>query len=70
MLYNNKEKRVQTNADCQSCPYFDKCTKQCKGIGIKCFEYEPKTMTAIDAVTHLPINLNKLNQIREQQERQ
>lgn len=66
MLYNNKKQRVQTNADCLSCPYFDKCTKKCKGLGKVCFEYDPKTMTAIDPVTHLAIKLNKI-ETREQE---
>ena len=67
MLYNNKEQRVQTNADCLNCPYFDKCNKKCMGLGKRCFEYDKYTMTAIDTVTHLPINLHKLNKLREQE---
>ena len=70
MLYNNKKQGVQTNADCLTCPYFDKCTKKCSGLGKRCFEYDKYTMTAIDPVTKLPINLKKLDTIREQERQQ
>lgn len=55
MLYNKDKKGRQTNADCLTCPYFDKAKKRCSGIGKRCFEYDEKTMTAIDPVTKLPI---------------
>lgn len=59
MLYNKDREKVQTNADCLTCPYFDRAKKKCKGIGKACFEYDPITMTAFDPVTKLPINFNK-----------
>lgn len=57
MLYNKDLKKVQTNADCLTCPLFDKKRKKCKGIGKICFEYDEKTRTAIDPITKLPIVL-------------
>lgn len=57
MLYNKSLKKVQTNIDCLKCQYFDMNNKKCKGIGKNCFEFDPKTRTAIDPVTKLPIRL-------------
>ena len=57
MLYNKELKKVQTNADCITCTYFDKKKKKCNGIGKNCFEYDEKTKTAIDTITKLPIKL-------------
>ena len=42
MLYNKQLNKVQTNADCLQCQYFDKKKKKCKGIGKNCFEFDPK----------------------------
>jgi hypothetical protein len=58
MLYNNNLKKVQASSDCITCPNFDKKEKKCLGIGKICLEYDPKTKTAIDTVTKLPIKLN------------
>ena len=59
MLYNNSKKQIKQIVDCLSCPYFDKKKKKCVGgIGKICFEYDPKTQTAIDPKTKLPIKLN------------
>ena len=55
MLYNMELKKVRTKVDCQTCKYFDKRTKDCKGIGKACFEYDPITNTALDPITRLPI---------------
>ena len=58
MLYNKEHNKIQTNADCLQCPFFDKHKKKkCKGIGKNCFEYDEKTHTAIDPITKLPIRL-------------
>ena len=58
MLFNKEKKNIQRMTDCLSCPYFDKKKKRCvDGIGKNCFEYDPKTKTAIDPKTHLPIKL-------------
>lgn len=59
MLYNNSKKKVQQSTDCLTCQYFDKRKKKCLGgIGKNCFEYDPKTKTAIDPITKLPIRLS------------
>ena len=58
MLYNKDLKKVQTNADCLQCPLFDKHKKKCRGIGKVCFEYDPKSRTAIDPITKMPIRLD------------
>jgi hypothetical protein len=55
MLYNIKLKKVKKSSDCITCLYFDKKKKKCNGIGKNCFEYDPKTRTAIDPITKLPI---------------
>ena len=57
MLYNIETKEPRKSIDCFECPYFDKELKKCKGIGKRCFEYDPKTMTIIDPVTKLPLKL-------------
>lgn len=57
MLYNKNLKKIKTSVDCLTCPNFDKKEKKCKGIGIVCFEYDPKTKTAIDPISKLPIKL-------------
>lgn len=58
MLYNKSKNNIQQTTDCLSCPYFDKYRKECiGGIGKNCFEYDPKTKTAIDPITKLPIKL-------------
>lgn len=58
MLYNKQLKKVQASSDCITCPHFDKKKKKCLGIGKNCFEYDPKTRTAIDPITRLPIKLD------------
>lgn len=58
MLYNKDTKKVQTNVDCLKCKEFNKKLKKCNGIGKVCFEYDPKTRTAIDPITRLPIKLD------------
>lgn len=55
MLFNVKNRKPQTNINCLTCPYFDKKNKKCKGIGKACFEYDEKTKTIYDPITHLPI---------------
>lgn len=57
MLYNKEKQKIQSTVDCQTCQYFDKRKKKCKGLGKNCFEYDAKTQTAIDPVTKLPIRL-------------
>lgn len=58
MIYNMDKKRKQTNIDCLTCQYFDKQLKKCVGgIGAVCFEYDDKTMTILDPVTKLPLNI-------------
>lgn len=57
MLYNKELDKIKTCADCITCKFFDKRTKICSGIGKNCFEFDPKTRTAIDPVTKLPIKL-------------
>ena len=59
MLYNKQLNKVQTNIDCLQCEYFDKRRKKCCGIGKNCFEFDPKTRTAIDPITKLPIKLGE-----------
>ena len=58
MLYNKFTKRPQVMVDCQTCEFFDKKKKRCNGIGKNCFEFDPKTRTAFDPITHLPIKFN------------
>lgn len=58
MLYNNDLKRVQASSQCITCQHFDKKQKKCFGIGKCCFEFDPKTRTAIDPITRLPIKLD------------
>lgn len=60
MLYNKKKERVKQQVDCMTCPYFDKSQKKCNGLGKNCFEYDPKTRTAIDPVTKLSIRIDKI----------
>ncbi len=55
MLYNTRKERKTKPADCITCPYFDKKTRKCKGIGKICFEVD-RTNTLIDPVTGLPYN--------------
>lgn len=62
MLYNNKKKRLKTSMDCLDCIYFDKVEKRCNGLGKVCFLFDVKTNTAIDHITNLPINLDKLKE--------
>lgn len=57
MLYHNEKKKVQTNIDCLTCPYFNERERKCEGLGKVCFEYDPKTETCIDPITRLPIKL-------------
>lgn len=55
MLYNFETNKVKQAIDCLTCSYFDKNKKKCVGgIGIVCYEYDPKTHTAIDPKTKLP----------------
>lgn len=59
MLFNKEKKQIHKLLDCLSCPYFDKSKKKCVGgIGKNCFEYDPKTHTAIDPKTKLPIKID------------
>lgn len=58
MLYNKEKQKVQKSIDCLTCKHFDKRLKKCNGIGKNCFEYDPKTRTAIDPITRLPIKLD------------
>lgn len=57
MLYNKEKKRIKTNKDCLTCPYFDTQKKSCTGLNKNCFEYDAITGIAIDGVTKLPIKL-------------
>lgn len=58
MLYNKDLKKAKTNKDCLVCQHFDKKKKRCFGIGKVCFEFDPKTRTAFDPITKLPIKLD------------
>lgn len=58
MLYNKNLKKIKKSKDCFTCDYFDRKNKKCKGIGKCCFEFDPKTQTAIDPITRLPIKFN------------
>ena len=55
MLYNISKEKVWKNVDCLTCEYFDADLKKCFGFGKNCVEYDPKTKTAIDPVTKLPL---------------
>ena len=55
MLLNIETNKIHVNSDCLTCPYFDKKEKRCKGIGKRCFEYDPLTKRIFDPITHLPI---------------
>lgn len=55
MLYNKELKKVKASSDCITCQHFDKKKKKCFGIGKCCFEFDPKTRTAIDPITRLPL---------------
>lgn len=55
MLYNIEKRNTRNVLDCLTCRFFDKKYKRCQGIGKVCFEYDAKTMTIIDPVTHLPL---------------
>lgn len=57
MLYNKKTRLIRKSKDCIKCEYFDKKKKKCNGLGVVCFEYDPKTSTCIDPITKLPIKL-------------
>lgn len=57
MLWNREKKKIQARVDCINCPYFDKKTKKCNGIGKNCFEYDQKSKTAIDPITKLAVKL-------------
>ena len=48
-------KKTHNALDCVDCKYFDKKLKKCKGLGRRCNEYDPKTMTVIDYFTKLPL---------------
>ena len=58
MLYNVELKKVRERIDCQACPYMDKPTKKCEGIGKRCFEYDSVAKVCIDPVSKLPIKIN------------
>ena len=58
MLYNKETQKVQQATDCLSCPYFDKRKKKCLGIDKNCFGYDPKTKTAFNTKTKMPIRFN------------
>ena len=58
MVYNKELKKIKTSVDCITCSHFDKKKKKCFGIGKCCFEFDPKTRTAIDPITKLPIKLD------------
>lgn len=60
MLFNIEKQRQQINTDCLTCPYFDKEKKKCMGIGKSCFEFDPKTGTIYEPITHLPLKLDKI----------
>lgn len=60
MIYNRTTKKTQKATDCSVCQYYDRRYKKCNGIGKNCFEYDDKTMLAVDPVTKLTINLRKL----------
>lgn len=55
MLYNTERKKVITRVDCLRCEHYNHRTGDCDGLNTVCFEYDPRTKTAIDGVTHLPI---------------
>lgn len=55
MLYDMDNKKTHNALDCVDCKYFDKKLKKCKGLGRRCNEYDPKTMTVIDYFTKLPL---------------
>lgn len=57
MLYNLNKKHIKVNADCLTCEYFNRKLKKCEGVGKCCFEYDEKTKTAIDPVSHLPLKI-------------
>lgn len=60
MLYNREKKAIKTALDCNACPYMNSKTKECKGLGKICFEYDEKTQTCIDPILKLPIKLKNL----------
>ena len=57
MLFNKETMQVWKNTDCLYCKYFDQKTKKCSGYGKNCFEYDPKTKTAIDPITKMKVKL-------------
>lgn len=57
MLYNLNLKKIQASSQCITCPHFEKKEKKCNGIGKCCFEYDPKTKTAFDPISNLPIKI-------------
>lgn len=57
MLYNKKRQKPNKTSYCMNCVYFNKRMKQCEGIGINCFIYDPKSRTVIDPITKLPIKI-------------
>ena len=59
MLYNIKEKKIKNSALCLKCEHFDKKTHKCSGIGKVCFEYDSKTNTIIDAITKMPLKVER-----------
>lgn len=58
MIYNIELKEINKATNCLNCRFFDKKLKRCQGgKGVVCFEYDDKTMTLIDPVTKLPLNI-------------
>lgn len=59
MLFNKKTKKPQTPLDCLHCPFRNKQTKQCEGIGKNCFLYDHRNKTIIDPITNLPVKIKE-----------
>ena len=68
MIYNLKEDKIQTKAQCLSCKYFEKKSGKCNGIGKCCFEYNPITKNLIDQTTKLPLTESAIKTIKSKLE--
>ena len=66
MLYNKNLKRIKTSADCITCEHFDNTTKQCKGLGINCFEIKAESLDDTQRIlAELAELKDKVNQLIE-----
>ena len=59
MLYNMKLNREMQTTDCFLCEKYDVKTRTCNGIGEICNPVDPLTHVVTDAISGLPLKLDK-----------